>query len=71
MTDKIVTPQQVDLQNRKNKFMIEVDKLGAKYRINVIPKLMYSPEGIIPVLSVEDRIPTVQPPTSPQSNEKE
>jgi hypothetical protein len=70
MTDKIVTPQQVDLENRKNKFVREVDKLGLKYQITVMPKLAYTPEGVIPVLAIQDRVPTLNPLKPPTTNEK-
>ena len=70
MTNKIVTPQQVDLENRKNKFLREVDKLGVKYKITVRPKLAYTPEGVIPVLSIQDRIPTLNPLQAPKTDEK-
>lgn len=70
MTNKIVTPQQVDLENRKNKFLKEVDKLGMRYRIQVVPKLAYTENGVIPVLSIQDRIPTLNPLQAPKSDEK-
>ena len=70
MTNKIVTPQQVDLENRKNRFLREVDKLGVKYKITVMPKLAYTPEGVIPVLSIQDRIPTLNPLQAPKTDEK-
>ena len=57
-------------EKRKDAFVKEVDVVGNKYMVGIVPKITVTSDGIIPVLTFKDRR---TPPPAPQKppNKKE
>ena len=75
MVNKIITPNQGlgakapvsptdPFEKRKEAFAEEVDKIGNRYLIGIVPKLVVTRDGIAPVLTFVDR---TEPKTPPES----
>lgn len=78
---KIITPKDTlgaqplvtmddEFEKRKEAFHSRVNSIGDDYGVGLVPKLAYTQDGILPVLTFIDRKPSSEDPEKPAKPKK-